>query len=648
MPQTITPVITAAGLAAAINAASNGLSIALTHMTLGAGQYAPAVNGSGEATQVDLLSRREKIAFGEGRRTAPKQVTLGAAFPVYSGIAYSAGEVGFWAGDPDNGGILFAVYSAPGYVHAFRNDQTELIESYSFAIAKIPEGSVSVTVDPNVTAVALLVADHEAKPDPHSQYFLRAEIPALRLGILQLVYPVGSVYITYDNAASPSTLFGFGNWQLTAIGRMFIGQDAGDAAFDTVGEQGGAKTITLDASHIPPHDHRPANTVNGTGYGFIPVSIAGQDKTPTNFDTTGSGGELNIADPPIAPVAFGGGQAHDNMPPYEVVRKWRRLPDTAAPAPSFVFFPQSNVPVNGVVTSNTVSVSGLAAPRTIGASGADIIVSGSPTVGNALFSVNGAGFATTVRTLNNGDTLALRLTAPAANLTTASVTMTGSDFSSVWSVTSAAAAGSDLVPDPFSFTPVDNAVQSIVYTSAPVTISGINAPSPISVTGGAYSINGGPFTTAAGTVTNGSAVRAQVTSASGPNASTTARITIGGVAASYTVTTQASTVVVVTASPSSLSATRDTSGGSGSITQVAGLTITGSTGPYTTSVALLTNLGNGTLISPSVLSPTQVRFFSSGSGNQTYRAIFRITSTSATGVVGTRDIEVTHNYLIAP
>jgi hypothetical protein len=98
----------------------------------------------------------------------------------------------------------------------------------------------------------------------------------------------------------------------------------------------------------------------------------------------------------------------------------------------------------------------------------------------------------------------------------------------------------DTIPDAFSFLPrtVELAFQPV--DSDPATVSGL-APSvsaEISVTGGAYQINGGSFVTAPGTVVNGDQVRVRVQSGS-PGFSTSATLDIGGVTASFVVTTAA-------------------------------------------------------------------------------------------------------------
>ncbi|MEO8218363.1 MAG: choice-of-anchor R domain-containing protein, partial [Acidobacteriota bacterium] len=98
---------------------------------------------------------------------------------------------------------------------------------------------------------------------------------------------------------------------------------------------------------------------------------------------------------------------------------------------------------------------------------------------------------------------------------------------------------SDTTPDAFTFTDQTNVALSATITSAPVTISGINAPSVISVVGGLYSINGGAFTSAGGTVSNGDMVRAQHTSSGSFTTTTDTTVTIGGVSDTFSSTTLA-------------------------------------------------------------------------------------------------------------
>jgi fibronectin type 3 domain-containing protein len=94
-------------------------------------------------------------------------------------------------------------------------------------------------------------------------------------------------------------------------------------------------------------------------------------------------------------------------------------------------------------------------------------------------------------------------------------------------------------PGAFSFTPVPDAVPGVLYTSNAISVSGTNVASPISIDQGQYSVNGGPYTAAAGSVNPGDSVTVQLRAASGYSVQVTANLNIGGVVGSYSVTTGA-------------------------------------------------------------------------------------------------------------
>lgn len=89
----------------------------------------------------------------------------------------------------------------------------------------------------------------------------------------------------------------------------------------------------------------------------------------------------------------------------------------------------------------------------------------------------------------------------------------------------------------FSFTSQTNVAPSTVITSNTITVAGLSGSSPITVTGGTYSINGGAYTSAAGTVSNGDTVTVQLTSSSAYSYMTSAILAIGGNSATFSVTT---------------------------------------------------------------------------------------------------------------
>lgn len=98
---------------------------------------------------------------------------------------------------------------------------------------------------------------------------------------------------------------------------------------------------------------------------------------------------------------------------------------------------------------------------------------------------------------------------------------------------------SDIRPDSFTFAAQTGLAPGTVATSDSITVSGINAAAPISVSNGSYSINNGGFTQNSGEVNNGDGVRVRQTASSGFSTTTTAVLNIGGVTADFSVTTQA-------------------------------------------------------------------------------------------------------------
>lgn len=102
----------------------------------------------------------------------------------------------------------------------------------------------------------------------------------------------------------------------------------------------------------------------------------------------------------------------------------------------------------------------------------------------------------------------------------------------------AQAVGDDTTPDQFTFTDQSGVSLSSTITSAPITVTGIDAGSAISVSSGTYSINGGAFTGDAGTVNLGDSVRARHTSSASYLTATNTVVTIGGVGDTFTSTTR--------------------------------------------------------------------------------------------------------------
>lgn len=125
----------------------------------------------------------------------------------------------------------------------------------------------------------------------------------LKSALLDLVYPVGSVYISY-NSASPAALFG-GSW--TQIqGRFLLAADSTYPA----GSTGGEEKHTLTEREMPQHTHGPL-----IGSDIISYVSRGGNVGTTQGDNLQGANSVGSA---------GGGQPHNNMPPYLAVYMWRR------------------------------------------------------------------------------------------------------------------------------------------------------------------------------------------------------------------------------------------------------------------------------------------------------------------------------------
>ena len=117
------------------------------------------------------------------------------------------------------------------------------------------------------------------------------------------VYPVGAIYIS-TVATNPGTLFGFGTWE--RIQDTFL-LAAGSAY--AAGVTGGEATHTLTIDEMPEHNHG-LHFSSGVGAYNSPVQGNGNNQEWGYSTNTVS--------------STGGGQAHNNMPPYLAVYMWKR------------------------------------------------------------------------------------------------------------------------------------------------------------------------------------------------------------------------------------------------------------------------------------------------------------------------------------
>ncbi|MGI9211087.1 MAG: FG-GAP repeat protein, partial [Methylococcaceae bacterium] len=153
-----------------------------------------------------------------------------------------------------------------------------------------------------------------------------------------------------------------------------------------------------------------------------------------------------------------------------------------------------------------------------------------------------------------GDTLQVIVRGGVYYGSVAKATVTIGDVSEAFIVTAKAAPimVNDTTPDAFRFGDLTGVLPDKAYTSNSITVQGINTPTPIRIGGGIYSINGGEFTNATGTVNNGDTVQVSVRVGVDYGSVAKATVTIGDVSAVFSVTVMAASAVDSTPDPFTL------------------------------------------------------------------------------------------------
>lgn len=131
------------------------------------------------------------------------------------------------------------------------------------------------------------------------------DIKIKNVSILDLIYPIGSIYLSV-NSTNPSTLIG-GTWE--QIKDTFL-LACGDKYEN--GSVGGEAEHTLTIDEMPSHRHGISRTSNST------TQTSQRNNVATSYTTTY---ELNES----LSGFTGGGQSHNNMPPYLAVYIYKRV-----------------------------------------------------------------------------------------------------------------------------------------------------------------------------------------------------------------------------------------------------------------------------------------------------------------------------------
>jgi hypothetical protein len=176
---------------------------------------------------------------------------------------------------------------------------------------------------------------------------------------LQVMYPVGSVYINASVSTNPNTLFGFGTWVAFGGGRVPVGITAGDASFDVLEETGGSKDSTLPShthtvsssgttgGQSATHNHGATSTVTDPGHshtvgsgvdggppdngfwlrnqtGSLSTSTATTGVTVSTSIGNASADHTHAVTVSSTAAAAGASPTNTNLQPYIVVAMWKR------------------------------------------------------------------------------------------------------------------------------------------------------------------------------------------------------------------------------------------------------------------------------------------------------------------------------------
>ena len=123
--------------------------------------------------------------------------------------------------------------------------------------------------------------------------------------LLDTYYPVGRIYLSSENV-SPASFMG-GSWE--RIQDVFL-LCAGTTY--AAGSTGGAANVTLTTDQMPSHSHGElvtASSPTGGWYSRVVADVGQNDPTVEIRQT----------------AQTGGGQAHNNMPPYIGCNIWRKI-----------------------------------------------------------------------------------------------------------------------------------------------------------------------------------------------------------------------------------------------------------------------------------------------------------------------------------
>lgn len=158
--------------------------------------------------------------------------------------------------------------------------------------------------------------------DENGLTYLWQKITNLQQETYNSMFPIGRGFIDFTDA-DYSNWLGF-TWERELVGMFPVGYKSGDTDFGTIGKTGGAKTHTLTEAQLPKLSGRISMHSGESATNIASVSGKFSGTTVSQYKPAGN---------PVAGATsvgtinwnIGSGQAHNNLPPYQVVAYWKRI-----------------------------------------------------------------------------------------------------------------------------------------------------------------------------------------------------------------------------------------------------------------------------------------------------------------------------------
>lgn len=186
---------------------------------------------------------------------------------------------------------------------------------------------------------------------------------------------------------------------------------------------------------------------------------------------------------------------------------------------AFTFSERTNVPAYTFITSEAVTLSGFTGSLPISIDN------------GGQYSIDGGAFTNAAGNISVGQTLVVRHISANTDNTAKESTVTVGSYSTVFRTVTGTF---DRAPDPFDFGIKRNTAPNTLVASEARTLTGYDYAAIVAGPGAEYSVNGGAFTAANGTLTKGDTLRVRHTTQPNPRGYTVSYVTVGGVAGYFT------------------------------------------------------------------------------------------------------------------